>query len=100
MSGRNLKRESSFFSFIDHPGYIRVPITYFYNLNIRTTSASNLFTARSPTMTVCNLKEDVQRPVKVIQTLYGAKSADSSDDFGVGKHFEQLIASGATVSLN
>jgi hypothetical protein len=51
------------------------------------------------TMTLGDLKEDVQRPVKVVQTLYATKSADSGDDFGVGKHFQQLIASGATVSF-
>jgi len=51
-------------------------------------------------MTICNLKEDVQRPVKVIQTLHGNKPAGSDDDFGVAKHFQQLIASGASVSSN
>jgi hypothetical protein len=50
-------------------------------------------------MTLGNLKDDVQRPVKVIQTLYATKSAESGDDFGVGKHYQQLIASGANVSL-
>ncbi|KAL4515627.1 hypothetical protein Ndes2437B_g07058 [Nannochloris sp. 'desiccata'] len=50
-------------------------------------------------MTVSNLKEDVQRPVKVIQTLHATKSANSSDDFGVGKHFQQLVASGATIPI-
>ena len=45
-----------------------------------------------------NLVDDVQHPIRAIKTLYAARSADSSDDFGVGKHFTDLVASGAKVS--
>lgn len=41
--------------------------------------------------------EDVQRPTRAIKALYAAQSTDAGDDFGVEKHFSELLASGAKV---